>query len=267
MLWLRHAKAQSWLPFRLHLPDKDHMWHPDEKQVFEARSLDLRVTDSRWAFAERHDEAIEAHWQRRLSETPAFFNGAVHLLTAYSLSSDGLLSARFVRSDFKSFLYWRETGWPDTTVMDAFGSALIFSPDGHLLLRRQRPRNLNTGLIYPPGGFIDAREVDPQGRIDLEASVAREIMEETGLAAQAIERHDGYLIALAGPVLSIGVRYRSQLHDRELVETARAYIAADTESELADFAMAQRDGNSRELAMPDYAEALLDYLSYAKTCI
>jgi 8-oxo-dGTP pyrophosphatase MutT (NUDIX family) len=243
------------------------MWHPDEKQVFEARTLDLRVTDGHWPFAEHHSEAIEAHWQERLSETPSFFNGVVHLLTAYSVSPDGLLSARFVRSDFKSFLYWRETGWPDMTVMDAFGSALIFSAEGHVLLGRQSAGNLNSGLLYPPGGFIDARDVGPDGLIDLEASVAREITEETGLAAPAIERHGGYLIALAGPVLSIGVRYRSPLNDGELVETARAYIAADAESELADFAMAPRDGHGRELAMPDYARALLDYLSHAKTCI
>ena len=243
------------------------MWHPDEKQVFEARSLDLRVTDGRWPFAEHHSEAIEAHWQQRLSETPSFFNGVVHLLTAYSLSPDGLLSARFVRSDFKSFLYWREAGWPDRSVMDAFGSALIFSAEGHVLLGRQRAGNLNSGLFYPPGGFIDASDVGPNGLIGLEASVGREILEETGLAAPTIERHDGYLVALAGPVLSIGVRYRSSLNAPELVETARAYIAADAESELADFAMPQRDGSGRDLAMPDYARALLDYLSHAKTCI
>lgn len=243
------------------------MWHPDEKHVFEALSLDLRVTDGHWPFAEHHKDAIEIHWRERLAETPSFFNGVVHLLTAYSLSSDGLLTARFVRSDFKSFLYWRETGWPDTTVMDAFGSALIFSAEGHLLLGRQRAGNLNSGLLYPPGGFIDARDVGHHGLIDLEASVAREIMEETGLAAPAIERRDGYLIALAGPVLSIGVRYHSPLDERELIDTARAYIAADAESELVDFAVAQRAGNGPELTMPDYAGALLDYLSHAKTCI
>lgn len=241
------------------------MWRHGETRVFEAATVDLRVTDDPWPFSERYQDKIAAHWERRLRETPGFFNGAVHMLTAHSLSADGRFSARFVRGDFKSFLYWRETGWRDTGVMDGFGSALILSAEGHVLLGRQSAGNLNSGLCYPPGGFIDARDIRLDGTIDLEGSVSREILEETGLAPPTISRTTGYVITVAGPVLSIAAPYYSQLPGAALLREARRHISADAESELADLVFAAPGDASTELPMPDYARALLRHLPRLKT--
>lgn len=241
------------------------MWRRDETSVFQAARVDLHVTDDPWLFSDRHREAISAHWERRRLVTPNFFNGVVHLLTQYNLSGDGLLSARFLRTDFRSFLYWRETGWPDTGVMDAFGSALLLSAEGRVLLGLQRAGNLNSGLCYPPGGFIDARDVREDGSIDIEGSVAREILEETGLSAPAIARGQGYVITIAGPVLSIAVPYRSGLPGAALLDEIRRHISADADSELADLVLAAPEERNAELPMPDYARALLSNLPHLKT--
>lgn len=236
------------------------MWSAGETRVFTAADLDLRVTDGNWPFAARHAAEIDAHWERRVREMPGFFNGLVHVLTDYALSG-GTLRGCLIRVPFKGFLYWRETGHPDRNVMDAFGSGLILSAEGEVLLGRQRAGNLNSGLSYPPGGFIDARDVGPDGRVDLEGSVAREISEETGLAAPAIRRAGGYVITVCGPALSIAVPYRATLPAATLLGAARRHIANDPDHELADVVLATPGQRCASLSMPAFAEALLDHLA------
>ena len=236
------------------------MQRQDKTRVFVATGLDLRVTDGGWPFADRHRDEIAAHWDRRTREKLGFFNGAVLLLTRHELAGDGTLRGRFIRTDFRSFLYWRETGSRDQSVMDAFGSGLILSAEGEVLLGRQRAGHLNSGLCYPPGGFIDARDIGDDGAIDIAASTAREIAEETGLAAPTIARAGGYVVTIAGPVLSIAVPYRSPLPGAALLQAVRRHIAADADSELADVLLAPPGAASAGLSMPAYAEALLRHL-------
>jgi hypothetical protein len=222
--------------------------------------VDLRVVEGDWAFADSHSAEIDEHWTRRTAEAPRFFNGVVHLLVHYAVSADGLLSARFIRTDFKSFLYLRETGWRDDSVADSFGSALIFSSEGHLLLGRQQHGNLNAGMCYPPSGFIDAGDVGPGGVIDISQSALREIAEETGLDTGFLRRIDGYVVTIAGPVLSIGVPWQSPWPGKTLVEDVTRYIEADPDSELAAVLLAAPGGETSHLPMPDYARAMLGAL-------
>lgn len=236
------------------------MWTADETRVFSVSALDLRVAEGSWPFADRHRDEIAAHWQRRARETPGFFNGGVLLLADYALTEGERLRGRFIRTDFKSFLYWRETGHRDASVMDASGSGLVLSADGLVLLGRQRSGNLNSGLCYPPCGFIDARDIGGDGAIDIEASTAREIAEETGLTAPAIERAGGYVGTIAGPVLSIAVPYRSPLRGADLLRRVEAHLAADAASELAEVMLAPPGAACDDLPMPPYARALLGHL-------
>jgi len=228
-----------------------------EGRVFTVSGVDLCVAGGTWPFADRHRSEIEAHWARRVRETPGFFNGAVFVVTGYSVSAGGRLSAQFVRTDFKSFLYWRETGFRDESVLDGFGSALILSADGGVLLGRQRAGNLNSGLCYPPSGFIDASDVREDGVIDIDASVAREVAEETGLSPPVIARGEGYIVTRAGPVLSIAVPFLSPLPGPALLSAARGHIASDGESELADLRLATPGDVPAGMPMLDYARVLL----------
>jgi 8-oxo-dGTP pyrophosphatase MutT (NUDIX family) len=242
------------------------MWHHDETRVFSVASVELHVVDGRWEFAARHALNIDLHWQRRTAENPKFFNGVVHVLVSYSVSDAGVFSGSFVRTDFKSFLYWRETGWGDQTVMDAFGSALILSAEGRVLLGRQRKGNLNGDLCYPPGGFIDVRDIQPDGAIDLDGSVLREIIEETGLDDRALQRLGGYVVTIVGPVLSIAVPWKSRLPETDLISEITRHIEADPDGELLSIALVD-PGTVAGLAMPDYARTLLGELSHLKSLI
>jgi 8-oxo-dGTP pyrophosphatase MutT (NUDIX family) len=209
------------------------MWSHGETRAAPVARCDLRIVDEAWAFAALHASDIDAHWQCRRAENPGFFNGDVHLLSDFTLDGTRAFKGRFLRTDFKSFLYWRETGWRDRQVMDAFGSALIFSADGQVLLGQQHDGHLNSGLTYLPGGFIDLRDVGPGGAIDIEGSVRREVSEETGLDTRTFTRTEGYVIAVSGPLLSIAVGWRSGLNAAELAHAARRHIESEPDSELA----------------------------------
>jgi 8-oxo-dGTP pyrophosphatase MutT (NUDIX family) len=243
------------------------MWQTGETSVFPATGADLRVIDGTWDFAERHRDEIGAHWKKRVSERPRFFNGTIHVLSAYELSPDGRLSARFLRTDFASFLYWRETGWRDPSVMDCFGTALVLSADGRLLLGQQRSGNLNDAAIYPPSGFIDPADIGADRAIDIDASVMREVHEETGLDGRDLAPTGTYVVCKVGPVLSIGVPLRASLGSAALDERIARHIAADPESELVRTRFAEIGDTLDREAMPDYARALLRALPGLKTSL
>jgi 8-oxo-dGTP pyrophosphatase MutT (NUDIX family) len=225
-------------------------------KVVRIARCDLRVTAGSWAFAQAQRDVIDAHWERRRADNPAFFNGDLYLMVRHALDG-GVFSAQFIKTDFKSFLYWRETGAPDRSVADGFGSALIRSAEGHVILGQQRPGNVNGGLTYLPSGFIDGRDVAADGTIDIDASIARELAEETGLVAAALERAPGFVLTFMGSMVSIAAEYRSHLEAEQIRTAIRRHIAADPDPELADAVVVRSAHDLAGLGMPAYAGVLL----------
>ena len=223
------------------------------------QACDLAVSDGPWAFAIENAEAIDAHWQRRSAENPAYFNGRIYVL-AQSTLYDGIFSGQLIAAEFKAFLYWKETGQTDTTVCDVFGSALIRSGDGAILLGRQRAGNLNAGLVYLPGGFIDPRDVDGEGRVDIRASVLREVEEETGLRARTLAVSDGFLITTVGQQVSIAVEMVASGDAKSLVAEMRHAADSSAEPELDEIVAVRTFDDVMALPVPEYARVLLGHL-------
>ena len=234
-------------------------------RLIEATGVDLRLTDAAWDFADRHRDEISAHWARRSAEHPHYFNGTVLLLSAHTLSADGVFHGQLLRTDFKSFLYWRESGCPEAGVYDTFCTALIRSREGHVLLCQQRPGNLNEAFSTPPGGFIDERDVEADGTIDLSQAVMREISEETGLGAPLLRQGTGFAILITGHQVSLGVPWHSEASGDDLVREASVHIAGEPEGELLRTLALSPDDALRTLSLPDYARALLSAPHLAKT--
>ena len=216
----------------------------------------LTAVDQPWPFALERAAEIEAHWLQRSAENPKFFNGRLRMLSSYALAGD-TLTGECLETDFKQFLYWRETGEPDAGVTDVFASALIWSSDGYLLLGRQTPGNINAGLTYLPGGFIDPRDVGGDGQIDIAASSEREVAEETGLGPDVLTRQPGFLLGFCGNQLSIAVEYCCALTADATRERARAHLAQDRDPELADVVLVRQHSDLAGVAMPAYAQLLL----------
>lgn len=216
----------------------------------------LMVTDAAWAYAIDNAAAVDAHWQRRRAESPSLFNGVVHLMHAETCDGATLTSS-FLRSDFKSYLHWREAGFPDAGVRDGFGSALIRSAEGHVILGRQRKGNINAGVAYLPGGFIDQRDVLADGSIDIDGSIARELAEETGLNAADVAVSPGYLITRCGALVSIAREVVSPLPAEALRDRIRTHIAADPDPELEDAVIVRTAADIEHARMHAYARLLL----------
>lgn len=220
----------------------------------------LRAGETQWAYAQRHSAQIEQHWEKAKALTPTFFNGDIYLLEHIE-TGEGKFVGHLLKADFKSYLFWRDNGFPlSAGVVDGFGSALIRSAEGHIVLGRQRPGNVNSGLAYLPGGFIDSRDVDEHGAVDVALSVARELREETGLGPAELIPQPGFLVTRTGAHVSFAVEYRSGLTSDALVARILAHIAADPEPELNGVVVIRGRADCADVAMPPYAKVLLAHL-------
>lgn len=187
--------------------------------------LDLTVVDGAWPFAEQRRADIDRHWQVLRDRTPGIWNGRV-LMAVTPHVTGNVLRARFQETDYASFVAWRDWGWPDRAVYNCFGSAVVVGSDGALLYGRMGGGTLNAGLLYPPGGSLEPADADASGRVDVLASIDRELLEETGLDARAARRgvllvvRDGQRIAIA-----------QALHFPEPAAMLRERVAAFIDSE------------------------------------
>lgn len=228
----------------------------DGTSVCRVRKCELQLTRRVWAFAEDHAAEIADHWRRRQSESPGLFDGRV-LMMLEPMIGDEVFRAELLATDFKAYLYWRESGFPDAGIFDGFGSALIRSVEGHVLLGRQRGGNINSGLAYLPGGFIDKRDVRDDGRVDIAASIARELAEETGLDADEFKRMPGYFITRFRSQISIAQEYRSALTSQALRAKMLAAIARQEDPELEDIVTVTGETDLNALHVGEYVQLLL----------
>ncbi|MGD9785816.1 MAG: NUDIX domain-containing protein [Hyphomicrobiaceae bacterium] len=221
--------------------------------------VEITVAAHDWAFASAHERAIEAHWLRRKAANPRFFNGTVHLMRNLAVE-DGRLTAHCFPTEFRNYLYWRDMRGPDASVIDGFGSALVVSADGGILVARQQPGFINTGLYYPPGGFIDQRDVTPDRQVDIVGSVLREVEEETGLSPDVLAQGRKFavtrLLASTGPMASISLVLRSRLPAEELRREIRAHLASESEPELDDVLFVKTSADLARLPVAEYCVPL-----------
>lgn len=226
--------------------------------VTRVSSCTLRTVDWQWSFAGENATEISEHWAKRSAQSSAFFNGRIYMLRDYAL--DSAFSGALFETDFANFLYWREHGFPDRSVYDGFGSALLRSADSDIILGKQRSGNINAGLAYLPGGFIDVRDRQANGSIDIAASILREVTEETGLTSDVLVCEPGFIITRCGQLVSIAAEFRSSLNTHQMLKVIAAHISNEDGGELEKAIAITSRQDTEALAMPPYARVLLDQL-------
>ncbi len=115
----------------------------------------------------------------------------------------------YLKTDYASFLSWIDWDHPEAGVRDSFSQERAALADGAFLLGVMGPHTAQAGKIYFPAGTPDLSDVKGD-KVDLTASVWREVEEETGLTAADVE---------AEARLALGVRGRA---DRASEDHARA---------------------------------------------
>lgn len=194
--------------------------------------LDFTVEPGIWTEAEAHRPAIDAHFAVRQAEHPQMWNGRVLVMRHFSVDG-GTLRGRFIETDFASFLWWRDHGWSAAfNVFNAFGMAALEGSDGGFVLGEMAPWTAAAGRMYFPCGTPDLSDVTPEGVLDLESSVRRELNEETGLNDADIARDDGWSLVVDAPRVALLRRLVAHEPADVLAARIRASLAAQTDPEL-----------------------------------
>jgi hypothetical protein len=157
-------------------------------RILEVAELDFHLEPYHWPFAAERAGEIQSHWEERSKAQPTLFNGRVLLLGrhAFETRADGkiVLRGAYFETDFAAFLAWRDFGFPGAEVCNGFSMAALRGSDGAFLLG---------------------------DRVDLLASLTRELEEETGIAARETTYGAGWIVVDAPPriaclkIMSLGV--------------------------------------------------------------
>lgn len=233
-------------------------------RVMQVTRCVFTVSDATWGYATTNERAIETHWQHQKKLNPNYFNGPIWLLQNWSVENGDTFHGTFLQAEFRAYLYWRHRNFEPAGVFDAFGSGLVKSADGAILLGEQSPGNVKAGFSYPPSGFIDGDDVS-DGRIDIDRHIAREILEETGLAvSSSCQRRSGYLITLSGAQISIAALFQSADSATHLDQYIAKTLERQRQGELAGVHWVRSKAEMAGLSVPAYVKVLMAALFNAQ---
>jgi 8-oxo-dGTP pyrophosphatase MutT (NUDIX family) len=203
--------------------------------IFSVARLETAFRPGPWNFAVDDAARIDAHWRRSVADKPKLFDGKVLLLrhAKFLQINDGLtFRGEFFDTAFRNFLAWRDFGFPDREVINCFSMAALRSSDGAFLLGEMAGHTATAGQIYFPAGTPDLNDIYGD-RVDLAASVAREMQEETGFSTEEARDCAGWRLVVHGQrIACIQERILALSADEACARTAR-FIAADPDAELA----------------------------------
>lgn len=199
--------------------------------------------------------AIDANWQSAVATNPKYFNGTI-IVGASVRHSPTALTANCHPMQFKDFLYWRHLGKPDWGFFDLFGSAVIRAAGGEILLGVAAGTTMNAGSAYFVGGFIDPRDCTANGTVDITASIARELAEETGLNGVTVVRQPDTWVTVHGRMISVAQAFHSAADAAALRAAILTFAVASADRELADVIVVRSMDDLSDARILPYAAAL-----------
>lgn len=233
--------------------------------VFRLDACRLVVADRDWSFQRVNSTAIVRNFRAAFEQKPDYFNGRIFVLTKAQMKGrvlDGVLAP----TDFASYLYWRETGFDVSQGRDLFGKAIIETADRALLLGRAAPHTMNAGYADLIGGFIDPIDVGYDGKVDIVASIEREVNEEIGLVPEELQRQPGFIVSVAGALVALVVHFRTELTSAEHVTRIADGLGKQCKPELTGVVVIEPELRTNRAALealhvPAYAVPLIGALT------
>jgi 8-oxo-dGTP pyrophosphatase MutT (NUDIX family) len=218
-------------------------------------TLDLPVRPWPWRFAEERCADIAAHFAAKQREKPKIWNGRV-LLGRNPQFEGERFSADYFETDFASFLAWRDWGFPDSGVFNGFGMGALRSADGAFIMGEMGQHTSNAGRIYFPSGTPDLDDIS-NGAVDIAASVAREVEEETGLAPADYRAGAHWDCVFTGPAVAMIKTLHVDMPGEALRERIEANLIRQSQPELAAIHLV-RDAGDLTDAMPRFVTAFAE---------
>jgi hypothetical protein len=222
--------------------------------IHRVTTLDLPVRPVPWPFALARRSDIDAHFSRERRARP-IWNGRV-LLARHPVCSEGRFAADYFETDFASFLAWRDWGFPDSEVFNGFGMGALRSADGAFVLGEMAGHTANEGRIYFPAGTPDLDDVR-DGRVDIAGSVAREVLEETGLAEADYTSSPYWDCVVSGATIAMMRVLRVDMPGEALRARIEANLARQRQPELSAIHLVRGPGDLTA-AMPRFVTAFIE---------
>lgn len=212
--------------------------------------VDIDLSPSPLPIDRTNSPGIATHWTGASAANPALYDGPVLLVGAWSVT-DGTLRATCHRSTFRSVLWLRANWRPELSAWNAFGSGLLRTSDGAILLGEMAADTANPGRIYCPGGILDEDDVSG-AHVHPECCIRRELAEETGLGPGDYRMAPGWLVAQDGRALSLARLCQLDLTAEVARERILARIASQAQPELAGIHIVRTLGDADRLQVPGF---------------
>ncbi len=225
--------------------------------IHRVTQLDLVCGNWIWPFAVERRAEIDAHFARKKAEKPKLWNGQV-LLCRNPVFTPGRLGAEYFKTDFASFLAWRDWDFPDNSVFNGFGMGVLRSHDGAFPLGEMAKHTANAGRVYFPGGTPDLDDLRGD-RVDIAGSVAREVLEETWLSEADYRAAEHWDVVVTGSMIAMLRVLEVDLPGEALRAKLVANIAAQASPELAAIHLV-RDRRDFAPTMPRFVTAFIDHV-------
>jgi 8-oxo-dGTP pyrophosphatase MutT (NUDIX family) len=222
--------------------------------IHRVATLDLAFRPAPWDFAEQRRDEITAHFAAKRIEKPDMFNGRV-LLGRNAVFDAGVLTAEYFETDFASFLAWRDFGYPDKDIFNGFGMGALRSSDGAYLLGEMASHTANAGRIYFASGTPDRNDIRGD-RVDIAASVVREVEEETGLSPADYHAADDWHCVVTATSIAMMRVLDVAMPGEALRDRVEANLATQTERELSAMHLV-RSAADFTPAMPVFVTAFI----------
>ena len=224
--------------------------------IFRVATLDIRLRDRPWPWAEANRKAIDDFWQQETRMLPRLFDGSVLLFADERIGGD-VFQATCFETRYANLLYWKRNGFPDRSVSNGFAMAALQAADGAFLLGEMAPHTAARGQVYFPAGTPDPSDLTPDAVLDLDGSVTRELEEETGLVPPADAISDEWIVVRDGPKLSFLRPIRLPEPADAVVARILAHLRSDPDPELAGARAVRGPRDIDEATMPDFLKGFL----------
>jgi 8-oxo-dGTP pyrophosphatase MutT (NUDIX family) len=227
-------------------------------------ALDLRYEERPWAFASSRAAEIAANWQRRLAANPALFNGPVLLLraagTTVAIDGQRVFSGTFFPTDYQTFLAFRDFGFPDPEVRNAFAMAALCTSDNRFLVGKMAAHTAIAGQVQFPAGTPDPKDIrrgSGGAFVDLEGSALRELTEETGIRPEDLVIEPGWTVVTDGSRLAFMKAMQIELSGAALITQVSGFLLDDPEPELSGVHCIQSGDEIATMNVPGFMRAYL----------
>tara|TARA_B100000378_G_scaffold77888_1_gene60754 strand:+ start:251 stop:997 length:747 start_codon:yes stop_codon:yes gene_type:complete len=226
---------------------------PAEGHAFPLRTIDIRVEEGDRAGISRFDDAVRENWEREVAANPHLFNGRLITLNEVRLE-DGAVMATGQIVPYAYHLWWRRQV-PRPPTFHCFAMPVIVSAERAIIAIRMSPTTANAGKVYCASGSLEPADI-VDGRVDIDANMAREAAEETGIRLDDLEARPGYYCAHFRQAVMFYRFFHAALDADDLIANVRGHMRHDDEQEI-DAVMAITRENRDAF---DYAYSMLPVL-------